>query len=272
MRPGKFLVTASDVPARHAGLWGRQAAWPPPPAAASATNAGSSARHSRPALFRRTLRLPGTARPVARLLLTLVLALLVAAVAPGFVPEPAWIERRVGDLGVPLPAGSGWVQTEREGDVWVASRVRRDLSGDARTLTLVLIEAQTVSAGFAQWPPEALAAQYLRWAIDDLTEDGVTTGRFSLIMVETTEVVRAGHRLHVMRNVKEFIDPWHPDLNREAQELYLLMLPDFNVRPTLYKILLTVDCFFEGCTAADLSLATLRPLLDGLRVYPAPSG
>lgn len=271
MRHDRVLVTVSDVPAYNAARRG-QSLRPPRSAVAGEAGRGPPARRTRPALFRRSLRLPGPAHPLARLLFLLTLALLLAAVAPGFVPEPKWTERRVGALGVPLPAGDGWVQTERPGGVWVATRVQPDITGAAQYLYLVLAEAQTVSAPFAAWSPDALAAQYLQWAIEDLTEDGVETGDFALARPVIATEIHAGRRLHMLRTVKVYITPWHPDLKLEAQELHLLFLPDFPETRTFYKILLTADCFFEGCTAADLDLAPLRGLLDGLRVYPGPPG
>ena len=210
--------------------------------------------------------------PIRRFLpLTLALTLFLTTLAPGFAAEPAWIERRVGALGVPLPAGAGWVQTQRDGGIWVASRVRRTVAGDAQFLYLALIEGQKVSAAFADWSPDRLAAQYLDWAVEDLTEDGVETGAYALTIRDRSAETHGTHTLYVLRVLKDYVDPWHPDLRLEAQELYLVIPPDFATNRTFYKILFTADCFFDGCIASDLDLSALHPLLDRLRDYSVPS-
>lgn len=257
MRPGLFLVTAPMAKGScYVGEWLRGPAF--------AADAGAAHRTGR---FSR----PRTTRHLKRLFAILAAALALTAVAPGFVKEPAWIEQRVGDLGVPLPAGRDWTRSERADGTLIASRVQRDITGDARLLHLVLVEAQTVSPAFAAWPPELLGAQYLQWAIEDLTRDGVETGQFVLPLSQVGVERHGGRRLHVLRTVKDYIEPWHPDLVREAQELYLVFPPDFAEQMTFYKILLTADCFFETCDTGDLSLSPLYPMLGMLRLYAAPA-
>lgn len=195
----------------------------------------------------------------ARALLIAFFALAAPATAQDMV------ERRIGNLAVTFPTGDGWHLEEREPGTWVSGRLRKNANGDPVYLHTILAEQLRFPASFHDWLPIEVATDYFLWEIDALKANCGEGGDYDLLDLDVREDTRAGHTLHVLRSVKDYREPWHPMLEKEAQELYLLFPADFATSTTVYKVYIAANCFFEGCTVDDLDLSELTPLLDEIR-------
>ena len=192
--------------------------------------------------------------------------------AAGLASNTRWREYRVADLGILLPTGNGWEVTEHEsGEGRVAMRVQRNVDGDPEYFYVIQVYFNQVPRIYHDWLPVEVATDYLLLEIDNMQVEGVDKGEFSLPELDVYEEQHGGFTLHVLRNVKDYIEPWTPTLELEAQELYLVFPENFSDTTTFYKIFISADCFFEGCTVDDLDLSEMTPLLDDLRDYSEAS-
>lgn len=181
--------------------------------------------------------------------------------------ESEWEERRSGDLGVLLPSGSDWQIQQPDPDVWLSMRIERMTNGDPKIVHQVIIAPHELPEDFSSWLPKDVSADYLRWEIENMQLEGVEKGEYDFLEAFIFEEQRGDFSLFALRNIKDYVEPWHPLLSLEAQELYLVFLPNFGDTATFYKIFISASCFFEECTISDLDLSRMYPLLDDLRDY-----
>lgn len=195
--------------------------------------------------------------------LALAAALFAAPAAPAIADDVAWSPHATGSLSVPLPTGGGWT-TQQSGDgVWQSLRIAHDADGNRVSALLVGVVPHPLPAQFQDWLPAEIATDYLRWEVENM-QGGVDRGDYTLSNVRAVETRRGDHPVFVLHNEKTYADTPDTSLTFETQDLYLVFLPDFPETLTFYKIFLSAVCFAPDCGVADLDLALLDPVIDGI--------
>jgi hypothetical protein len=199
--------------------------------------------------------------------LALATALLAAPAAPAIADDVAWAPQAIGSLSVPLPTGGGWT-TQQSGDgMWQSLRIAQDADGNRVSALLIGVVPHPLPPQFHDWLPAEIATDYLRWEVANM-QSGEAQGEYTLTNVHAVETRRGDRPLFVLHNEKTYADTPDTSLTFETQDLYLVFLPDFPETLTFYKIFLSAVCFAPECGFADLDLAVLDPVIDGIAHLP----